>query len=100
MRRLLAVAWLAAMPLLWIAAAQKPASDDDPSFRKRDQTEEILKRDYEDSLKDSAQLYKLAEELKIELEKNNRHVLSIAAIKKTEEIEKLAKRIRDRIRRF
>ena len=100
MRRLLAVAFLATIPLIWIATAQNPVTDDDASPRKRDQMEGILKRDHEDSLKDATQLYKLAEELKIDLEKNSRHVLSIGAIKKTEEIEKLAKRIRDRIRRY
>jgi hypothetical protein len=33
------------------------------------------------------------------LQKNDRFVLSIAALKKTEEIEKLARRIRGRVRR-
>jgi hypothetical protein len=37
--------------------------------------------------------------LKEELEKNDRHVLSLTSLKKTEEIEKLAKRIRSRLRR-
>ena len=61
------------------------------------QQEEVLKADHERDLKDAAQLIALAEELKKELEKNDRHVLSISSIKKTEEIEKLAKRIRSRI---
>ena len=39
-----------------------------------------------------------AEELKTELEKNDRYVVSLAAIRKTEEIEKLAKRIRGRLK--
>jgi hypothetical protein len=42
----------------------------------------------------------LSEELKIELEKNDRHVLSVSAVKKTEEIEKLAKKIRGRMKRY
>lgn len=64
------------------------------------QTEAILKEDHAKSLKDADEILKLAEELKVELEKNDRHVLSVASIKKTEEIEKLAKRIRSRMRRF
>jgi hypothetical protein len=36
--------------------------------------------------------------LKDDLEKNDHNVLSLATLKKTEEIEKLAKRIRDRLK--
>jgi hypothetical protein len=64
------------------------------------QREEILKEDYKKTLGDAGKLLQLAEELKIELEKNDRHVLSLPALKKTEEIEKLAKRIRERLRKF
>jgi len=35
--------------------------------------------------------------LKQDLEKNDRHVLSISTVKKTEEIEKLAKHIHSRL---
>src|SRR5579863_8197389 len=62
------------------------------------QQDEILKADHEQSVKDAAQLIELAEGLKRELEKDQAHVLSISSIKKTEEIEKLAKRIRSRIK--
>ena len=44
------------------------------------------------------ELSKLADELKLALEKNDRYVLSIGTLKKTEEIERLAKRIRDRLK--
>ncbi|HBY58320.1 MAG TPA: hypothetical protein DEH78_00755 [Solibacterales bacterium] len=64
------------------------------------QTEEILKVEHEKNLEDAAELVKLAEDLKAELEKNDRYVLSLGAIKKTDEIEKIAKRIRSRLRRF
>src|SRR5689334_3431629 len=64
------------------------------------QSDEIIKADHEKSLKDAGELLKLAEDLKIELEKNDAHVLSVGAVKKTEEIEKLAKRIRQRMKRF
>jgi len=63
------------------------------------QRDEILKADYQKSLDDARELSKLAEDLKLELEKNDRNVLSIATLKRTEEIEKLAKRIRDRLKR-
>ena len=84
--------------------AQFPRHDvdrDDQSPRlKRSQVEEILKSDREKSIEDAGELIKLAEELKVDLEKNDRHVLSMGAFKKTEEIEKLAKRIRGRMKRF
>ena len=63
----------------------------------KSQQDEILKADHERDLKDAAQLVDLAEQLKQELEKNDRHVLSISSLKKTEEIEKLAKRIHSRL---
>ncbi len=63
----------------------------------KSQKEEILKENHQRDLKDAAQLIELAEQLKQELEKNDRHVLSIASLKKTEEIEKLAKRIHSRL---
>ena len=62
------------------------------------QRDEILKADFQKSLDDARELSKLADELKADLEKNDRYVLSIATLKRTEEIEKLAKRIRDRLR--
>ena len=63
------------------------------------QRDEILKAEYEKSLQDAAELIKLSEDLKADLEKNTAFVVSIPTIKKTEEIEKLAKRIRARLKR-
>ena len=62
------------------------------------QRDEILKADFQKSLDDARELSKLAEELKTDLEKNDRYVLSIATLKKTEDIEKIAKRIHDRLK--
>jgi hypothetical protein len=64
------------------------------------QRDEILKADHEKCVKEAAQLIDLAESLKQDLEKDNAHVLSISTLKKTEEIEKLAKRIRARLKHF
>jgi len=74
-----------------------PATGDTRLPNGKSQQEEILKAEHEKSLKDAAALVELAEQLKADLEKNDRHVLSIATLKKTEEIEKLAKRIRTRL---
>jgi hypothetical protein len=64
------------------------------------QRDEILRVDYEKSVQDSRELARLAGELRADLEKNDRYVLSLQTLKKTEEIEKLAKKIHDRLKRF
>ena len=66
----------------------------------KSQQEEILKADHKKDLEDAATLIALAGQLKAELEKNDRYVLSVSSIRKTEDIEKLAKRIRGRLRRY
>ena len=58
----------------------------------------MLKAEFQKSLDDARELSRLADDLKLDLEKNDRYVLSIATLKKTEEIEKLAKRIHDRLK--
>jgi hypothetical protein len=64
------------------------------------QREEILKSDYRKSLEDARALSKLADELKVDMEKNDYNVLSLATLKKIDEIDRLAKRIHDRLKRF
>ena len=66
----------------------------------KSQNEEILKADYKKNLEDAAALASLAEQLKTEIEKNDRHIVSVASLKKTEDIEKLAKNIRGRLKRY
>jgi len=62
------------------------------------QRDEILKAEYQDNLKDAARLIDMAQDLKESLEKDDRYVLSLATLKKTEDIEKLVKKIRSRLR--
>lgn len=64
------------------------------------QREEILKVDYQKTLEDARALSKLADELKANLEKSDYNVLSVDTLKKTDDIDRLAKRIRDRLKRF
>jgi len=98
MKILLCLTFLvAACPL----AAQLPREE--PELRLpsgKSLKEEILKADYEQSLRDAERLVKLSEEFKAELEKQGRHVLSVSTLRKIEEIERLARRIRSRLRRF
>jgi hypothetical protein len=64
------------------------------------QRQEILKYDYQKSLEDARALSKLADELKVDMEKNDYNVLSLATLKKIDEIDRLAKRIHDRLKHF
>ena len=97
-----------ALPCLFVGLSAQPP--DRPSFpdahapearlpNGKLQRDEILKAEYEKSLLDAAELIKIAEDLKADLEKNTAFVVSIPTIKKTEEIEKIAKRIRARMKR-
>jgi len=70
--------------------------EDEPSTPKLD-PKAILEANQKDIKKDVERLYQLASELKTEVEKtDSAQVLSLALLKKTEEIEKLAKEIRAR----
>ena len=64
------------------------------------QREEILKADYQKTLEDARTLSKLADELKSDLEKSDYNVLSVGTLKKTDDIDRLAKRIHDRLKRL
>jgi len=64
------------------------------------QREEILKADFQKNLEDARELSKLADELKANLEKSDYNVLAIGTLKKTEDIDRIARRIRDRLKHF
>lgn len=63
------------------------------------QRDEILKSEHEKSLRDAEDLSRLAGELKQDLEKAGSFVVPLQTIKKTDEIEKLCRRIRGRLKR-
>ena len=78
---------------------EKDAPDDVKLPNGKSQRDEILKAEHEQNLRDAAQLVDLSKQLKQDLEKNDRYVLSLDDLKKTDDIEKLAKKIRSRMRR-
>ena len=91
----------------WIGSAQRGGASRGPSPDPQQDTQlpsgksqrdEILKAEHEQNLKDAARLADLADELKQALEKEDRFVFSLNTVKKTEEIEKLARKIRTRMR--
>jgi hypothetical protein len=64
------------------------------------QRDEIAKADYKKNLDDAAELVRLADELRADLEKETAFVVSLKTIKKTEDIEKLERNIRSRLKRY
>ena len=60
------------------------------------QSEAILKEEHKRLLADLARLQDLGREIETELNKNDHHVLSMSILKKLEEVEKLARRMRGR----
>jgi hypothetical protein len=84
-----------------VCLAQIPPTEPQPPEVKlpsgKSQRDEILKAELAENLKDAAQLVELAQQLRGDLEKNDRYVFSIADRKKAEDIEKLARKIRTRM---
>ena len=69
---------------------------DEPGTPPAATTKSVLEQRQKDMKKDVDRLYQLASDLKAEVDKTDATaVLSLAMLKKTEEIEKLAKQIRD-----
>jgi hypothetical protein len=66
----------------------------------RTQREALIKNDHKRNVEDAGALLKLAEELKADLDKDDAHVVSVRSIKQTEEMEKLCKSIRARLKRY
>ncbi len=81
-----------------------PQPNDDPEPKRlpngKLQSEEILKADHKANLKDLELLRKLNDDIGAELEKNKGLVLSLKSVKDLEEIEKIAKRMRTRMKRY
>jgi len=65
----------------------------------KSQKDEIIRIDYEHNLRDAGKLARLSEEIKDDLEKGDRYLVSTKTLKKLEDVEKLSKDIRQRLRR-
>ena len=62
------------------------------------QRDAILKADYQSNLKDARDLIDLTKEFELDLEKSDASVLSLALLKKLDDMDKITKRIRGRMR--
>jgi len=58
----------------------------------------IVKSDYEQNVKDARAVIDLAKSFEEDLEKDDRYVVSLASLKKLDEIDKLTRRIRNRLK--
>jgi hypothetical protein len=63
----------------------------------KSQKNAMAKERHEQALKDANELITVAEQLRDELQKAGDYVVPVSSVKKTEQIEKLAKRIRGRL---
>ncbi len=84
--------------LLLPVSAQEPQPQRLPDGRL--QSLAILKADYEKSKEDIAKLIELAQQLEEEIQKNQEFVVDLRSLRKVEDIEELAGRIKKRMKRF
>jgi len=62
------------------------------------QRDEILKSEYDQNLRDARDLMELTKSFELELEKSDRFVLSLGLLKKLDDVDRITKRIRNRMR--
>ena len=85
-----------------ILLAQSVSTKDEPDVKLpngKSQKDEIIRVDYQRNLKDAGDLARLAGEIKDDLEKGDRYLVSLKTLKKLDDVEKLTKDIRQRLRR-
>ena len=85
-----------------LSLGQRSPTKDEPDVKLpngKSQKDEIIRVDYERNLRDAGDLARLAEEIKDDLEKGDRYLVSLKTLKKLDDIEKLTKDMRQRLRR-
>lgn len=76
-----------------------PSPDEDSKLPNgKSQKDAIAKYEHEQALKDADDLIAAAQQLKTELQKAGDYVVPLSSLKKTEEIERLARKIRGRLK--
>ncbi len=64
----------------------------------KSQKDAVAKQAHEDALKEVESLIHLAEDLRDELKRSSQYVVAVSSVRKTEEIEKLARHIRGKLK--
>lgn len=80
------------------AAAQRVEKSEQQREMEDRQQREANKKRQDEIHDDTEKLYQLATELKAAVDKSNEHELSLDVVKKAEEVEKLAKKIKDKMK--
>jgi hypothetical protein len=76
-----------------------PDSKEDPKLPNgKSRNDAIARKQHEEAMKDADDLIAAARDLKEALERSGNYVVDVATVKKTEDIEKLARRIRGRLK--
>jgi len=96
---LLALAGLGSWPVPSFYAAQQPQSRSKIEDEMEDRRfHEANKHRQEEIRQDTQKLFQLASDLKAAVEKTDENVMSLEVIKKAEEVEKLAKKVKDKMK--
>jgi len=100
---------IAAMPALWAGGSFAASFLPTQLEPRREQSQleremedrrqkELNKQRQEEIRKDTQKLFQLATELKDAVDKSNEHVLSLDVVRKAEEVEKLAKKVKEKMK--
>jgi len=88
-----------------MTAQNSPSLQDTPPLQDprlpngKNQRDEILRAEYDQNLKDARELSAMARSFELDLEKSDRFVLSLPLLRRLDDMEKLTRRIRSRMRR-
>jgi hypothetical protein len=104
-RTLAALLGVASSAVAQRGGADSPGRPSDPQDdvklpNGKSQRDEILKAERDKNIKDATELVDLAQQLQQDIEKNDVFVFSLATLKKMDDIEKLVKKIRSRVRHY
>jgi hypothetical protein len=94
LQKLALTAWLTTTALAQQPQTPPPDQKTAPSTEQKPMT--LAEKRKADLQADTEKLYKLTQELKAEVDKSNKDTLSVAVVKKAQEVERLAKSIKER----
>ena len=94
-----AVAALAQQPGIPLDPSLPPTRTPYPGLR-RQQRDALSKQDFKDNTRDAAEIVKLGQGLQASIARNGSFIVDANDIRTAEQIEKLAKHIRGRLKRF
>ncbi len=86
-----------ALPVAQFGPPQSQQSQAERDMLDR-QVREANKKRQQDIRNDTEKLFQLSSELKAAVEKTNEHVLSLDVVRKAEEVEKLAKKVKEKMK--